>query len=291
MLRRFALQIVVLFWCAVPASGQVATFDNSEVARQCRNKAHLINLFTVGGRPMNFDAGHKVKILVNQGFAVGYSEERRCPLWAVYKASKVVGDAAPLRYERSKFFAADTRAVPAVNGRTFGGGFDRGHMVPNSVIASQYGSLAQMETFFMTNMCPQKAALNRGPWARLEKWIIDAAQEKEHIFVVCGPIFGEEPKFVESGAERKIQIPDAYFMILVDAEAEFRDKPTIRLLAYVFPQDAAQNADFKDREKFGASVDEIEEATQLDFFPEFSRLFANWDQKEAAKEMTHWTLE
>ena len=262
--------------------------DNSEVAWQSRDEEHLIELFTVGGRPLNLNPAHKVKILVNHSYAVGYCESRRNSLWAVYRASELaVGDEA-VRYERSKFFARDLRVTPAVDGRTFGGGMDRGHMVPNAVIGSQYGSLAQLETFFMTNMCPQQDTLNQGPWMRLEKFIINKAQEKEHIFVIAGPIFSDDPDVIQKGPERGIQVPDAFYMILVDATREFADKPTIKLLAYRFPQDTAQSADFKDRQLFGVSVDEIEAATGLDFFPFFAELFTNWDTKEAAVEMTHW---
>ena len=80
-------------------------------------------------------------------------------------------------------------------------------------------------------------------------------------------------------------------MILVDTSFEFRDKPTVKLLAYRFDQDTPRNADFKDRQAFGASVHEIEQATGLDFFPEFEELFSNWDDKEAMKEMIHWTTD
>lgn len=264
--------------------------DNSEVAWQSRDDEHLIELFTVEGRPLNLDPDHKVKILVNHSYAVGYCEERRNPLWAVYRASELkVGDEAE-RYERSRFFARDLRVTPAIDGRTFGGGLDRGHMVPNAVIGSQYGSLAQLETFYMTNMCPQQDSLNRGPWMRLEKFIIDLAQDKEHIFVLAGPIFGDDPGVTAKGPERGIQVPEAYYMILVDAENEFADKPTIKLIAYRFVQNTAQSADFKDRILFGVSVNDIEAETGLDFFPFYEELFTNWDAKEAEIEMTHWTI-
>ena len=135
------------------------------------------------------------------------------------------------------FFALDARVGPAVDGRTFGDGFDRGHMVPNAVIGNQYGSLAQMETFFMTNMCPQKSDLNRGAWAKLETWIREEAEERDHIFVIAGPIFGVAPNLVTKGSERGIQIAEAFYMILVDADREWEIRPTIRLLAYrAFPR-------------------------------------------------------
>ncbi|NIR47099.1 DNA/RNA non-specific endonuclease [candidate division KSB1 bacterium] len=294
MKRSTTVGTVLIFalGCALSVCAQSeSNIDNSEIAWQSRDKEHLIELFAVGGRPHNLDVGHKVKILVNHGFAVGYSEERRNPLWAVYKASELLGDAERLRYERPKFYFRDIRVTPAVDGRTFGGGFDRGHMVPNAVIGSQYGSLAQMETFYMTNMCPQNADLNQGPWMRLERWIPQAAEENDHIFVVCGPIFGDKPAIVDRGRERGIQIPDAFYMILVDADQEFRPQPLIRLLAYRFGQETPRDADFQNRQLFGVSVNDIEEATQLDFFPLFEVLFDDWEERENEVEMNHWSLD
>ena len=129
--------------CAL-AIATFASADNSTIHESSRDDAHLLSLYTVGGTPVNLDDTLPIVILVNHGYAVGYSEDRRNPLWAIYKASELTGDSEAIRYERSNFFALDARVGPAVDGRTFGDGFDRGHMVPNAVIGNQYGSLAQM---------------------------------------------------------------------------------------------------------------------------------------------------
>ena len=277
--------VVCLFGISLLAGPGAA--DNSEVAAACKDSEHLIELFTAGGRPINKDPNLKVKVLVNHGYVVGYNEDRRNPLWAAYKVCKAVAG-QPVRFERAEFFYKDIRVNPAIDGRTFGGGHDRGHMVPNAAIASQYGSLAQMETFFMTNICPQSADLNQGPWQKLEHWITDTVTDLKHIYVISGPIFGASPTIISNGASRDVQVPDAFYMILVDMDKEFRPKPDISILAYKFPQTTAKNADFKDRAQFGASVREIEDATRLDFFPNFPAVFKDWDTRETEKEMTHW---
>jgi endonuclease G len=264
--------------------------DNTEFVWHSRDDEHLVDLFTVGGRPVNRDPTRRVKVLINTGYAVGYSEERRNPLWAAYRASGVSGKGAPTRFERSDFFSRDIRVLPAIDGRTFGNDFDRGHMVPNAAIASQYGALAQMETFFMTNICPQKAPLNQGPWKELEHFIPQIAEDKKHVFVIAGPIFGANPAKVKNGADRDVQIPDAFYMILIDTDKEFRDRPELKILAYKFEQATGKEEDYKDRKKFGTSVKAIEDATQLTFFPEFMKLIKNWDKRIAEVEMTHWEL-
>jgi endonuclease G, mitochondrial len=171
-----------------------------------------------------------------------------------------------------------------------GGGFDRGHMTPNFAIASQYGSLAQLETFLMTNISPQKAPLNQGSWQRLEKFVVDAAQKFKHVYVTSGPIFGNNPSFVQTAPTRRIQIPDAFYMILVDTDREFDAVPVIKIIAYKFPQNTEEGADFKDRTRFAVSVNQIEAETKLDFFPNFNQVFNNWEDRENVKEMQHWVL-
>ena len=281
-----ALLVVV----ALPTLGMVHD-DNSKIAPQSMGMEHLIDLFMVGGRPHNGDASRQVTVLVNHGYVVGYSEDRRNPLWSAYRASEVKGDADPIRFERARFFYADNRTASAVGGQTYGDDFDRGHMTPNSAIASQYGPLAQLETFFMTNICPQKDDLNQGPWRRLELHVVAAAQEKDHVFVISGPIFGDDPEIVALGPERDIQIPDAFYMILVDASFEFQFVPTIDLVAYRFPQDTAADADISDRLLFGVSVNQIEEATGLDFFPLFDELMTDWETREGEVADEHWDLD
>jgi endonuclease G, mitochondrial len=163
-------------------------------------------------------------------------------------------------------------------------------MTPNFAISSQYGSLAPLETFLITNITPQKADLNQGSWQRLEKFVVDVAQKLDHVYVISGPIFGANPSLTQNGPERKIQIPEAFFMILIDTDREFAAQPTIKLLAYKFPQNTPRNADFTDRTAFSVSVNQIETEANRDFFPNFNQAFSNWEDKENVKEMLHWTL-
>ena len=79
-------------------------------------------------------------------------------------------------------------------------------------------------------------------------------------------------------------------MILVGTEREYQTNPQTKILAYRFPQQISQSADFKDRDQFGITVDEIERLTGLDFFPEFERRIRSWADQESLLEREHWTL-
>ena len=297
MTRMIARLFLLLLPAAAFAQGPgIVAPENTTIAEACQDDEYLLQLFCLGQVPHNKNA-EPVKVLINHGFVVGYSEERRNPLWTVFKASGI-SSGSSFRFERSQFFSRDVRTEAKVHGQTFGGGFDRGHMVPNAVIGDQFGSLAQMETFLMTNMCPQHQSLNRSTWANLEKFISLLAAERQHVFVFAGPIFGEDPEIVSRGADREIQIPESFYKIIVDTKSEFTlnfdggNLPTVKIISYIFPQNTPSGSNFRDREKFGASVDQIEELTGLDFFPGAEAIGGNrWKRLEEEKVMVHWTIQ
>ena len=262
------LSIVLSFFVIIPVAAvrADAQTDNTEIAEASRNLEYLVPIFAYKGRPLNEDPNRKVTVLINHGYIVGYSVDRKEPLWAAYRVSQTTRS---VDYKRPPFFYPDLRLPESarVAPDTFHG-YDRGHMVPNHAINTQYGQLSQLETFLMSNICPQHAKLNRGLWQELESRILDKyAPAREQIWVLSGPIFGNNP-----GKVNGVDIPSHFFMILVDVGGYPGYRPYI--LAFKFPQQPASGA--KLDSSFLFSVDQIEQETGLDFFPEFTQ---NEEQK------------
>jgi endonuclease G len=181
-----------------------------------------------------------------------------------------------VNYERPIFFYDDLRLPESskVGTATFGMGYDRGHMVPNFAINKQFGRLAQMETFLMSNMCPQKADLNRNVWADLEKKIIDEyAQDRKQIWIICGPIFPDTPETITRERGVKIAIPSEFYMILVNPKEWPYTIDKVDFMAIKFPQDPDPNSL---DDQYLTNIDNLEKLTNLNFFP---RLNAD-EQKE-----------
>lgn len=234
--------------------------DNTEIAEVCKQLEYIVPLFTYKGRPLNENHNRKITVLINHGYILGYSMELKQPLWSAYRVALV---RSGTNYERPGFFHADLRLPQdkRIGPETFHG-FDRGHLTPNAAINLQYGQLAQLETFLMSNICPQSEELNRGVWAKLEKRIYkNYAQAREEIWVINGPIF-ETP----AGTVNGLEIPSHFFMIIVDVGSFPRFRPMI--MAFKFSQqiDRKQEPD----KKFLVSIDELERLTGLNFFPEFT---------------------
>lgn len=196
-------------------------------------------------------------ILRNQGFMLGYSEKLANPLWVTYK----VGDKRYSSGKRPSGFSADWRSLSHINHEDYtGSGYDRGHMAPNYLIASRYGRSAQLETFLMTNITPQKPTLNQKSWQRLEEVIADDfSQWHGEFWVVTGPIFSAQPKTLKNS---RVAIPDAFYKILI--KPGNLDQPP-KALAFIFPQNAKPNATLMN---FVTTIDEVEQRTGLDFFHE-----------------------
>lgn len=226
------------------------------------------SLFTYGGLPQNAQ-GSEIKILVNSAYAVGYSDDLKNPVWAVYRLGNPKGTGANQRWERTRSFAVDPRTDAKVDHEDYtGSGFDRGHMVPNASILNQYGQMAQLETFLMSNICPQKPAMNRTIWADLEEEArriasIDKNNKEVHdVFVIVGPIFETTPPATLTSG---IAIPTSFYMIIAFQQG-FGD--TIKAVSVIVSQEPL-SSNFED---FLVTVDAIEGFTGIDFFPDLSAI-------------------
>ncbi|MEW6250663.1 MAG: DNA/RNA non-specific endonuclease [Planctomycetota bacterium] len=214
-------------------------------------------------------------LLVNRGYVVGYSEERRDPLWAAYRLFPV---SDPPQSPRPRSFSVDERTTGCVSHddyRPVTDRFDRGHMAPNHAIATRYGREAQLETFLMSNVCPQAACLNEGTWEAFEKVICDDYAGRGEVYVVAGPIFGPAPERLPAGVE----VPDAFYTIVVAPGANAvpgapagsvpppaaPGVPVPQMLAIVMDQSVEGERVLSE---FVTTVDDVEQRSGLDFFAE-----------------------
>jgi endonuclease G, mitochondrial len=210
-----------------------------------------------GGAPQMRVGGGTVRVLANTGYVTGYSDELGDPLWAAYRVRDVEPREAPPRPDQ---FVVDMRTVARIDPDVYSrSGYDRGHLAPNFVIATRYGAQAQEETFRMSNIIPQKHALNAGLWKQLEQRIATSYPGRfGEVWVIAGPVFGERPEKLR----RRVAVPEACYMIIVD-ESEGR----VRAAAFLFPQDPPTEVALGD---YLTTIDEIERRTGLDFLSELS---------------------
>jgi len=217
---------------------------------------NLRGKYCYAGEPRPTSAFHgTILVLTNVGYVAGYSEQLKDPVWVCYRLFKVNSLQAPPRPQK---FDMDSRTVAGVTSADYtSSGYDRGHMAPNFAIAVCYGAQAQLETFLMSNILPQKPHLNRGVWERLESQEIrEYAQRYETIWVIDGPVFGDHPTRLKAG----VAISTKCYKIIAREE---RGMPSV--MAFIMPQDVTGN---ESPSQFVTSVREIENQTRLNFFSE-----------------------
>ena len=208
-----------------------------------------------GGVP-RANRGVAVRILKNRAYLAGYSDALGNPLWVAYHIQDLARIPTPPR--RPEKFEVDRRTAARIEPNDYANsGFDRGHLAPNYAIATRFGATAQRETFLMSNITPQRHALNAGLWAELEMKIATSYPARYgEVWVFAGPVFGANPPALRGG----VRVPESFFMIIVD-ENEGR----LRSLAFLAPQDTPANAA---PERCLTTIDEIQRRTGLDFLSE-----------------------
>lgn len=195
-------------------------------------------------------------ILDRQGYALGYSEKYEQPLWVSYKLT--ADEVKSKRAKREDNFRADP-AIPTGSAELSDyrkSHYDRGHLAPAADMS--YSVQAMSESFYMSNMSPQKAELNRGRWKELEEKVREWAKRSQHIYVVSGPIFLPGEKYSVIG-KNKVAVPHGYYKVVLDTNAL-----APKAIGFIMP-----NADCRNKlESYAVTVDAVERATGLDFFSE-----------------------
>lgn len=195
------------------------------------------------------------QMIYRKGYWVAWSPSLRVPLWSAYAVPvKKISEHAGARPNGFKY---DRLAKHSSRHEDYTGShYDRGHMAPNSVIATRYGREAQLETFYMSNIAPQKPDLNRNAWKNLEQIVADDLSELgETLWVITGIVPGDSSSRLPKGG---VHIPKGFYKII----ASVRDQK-LYVLALYMPQETRKS---KHPRYCFRSVDEIERMTGLDFF-------------------------
>ena len=214
-------------------------------------------------------ASHKAsdhQIRQFEHYSLCYRESYEQAEWSAYclTEEELVKNA-----KRSDDFRADPEittgsATPADYKKS---GYDRGHLSPAADFA--FDQNAMSETFYMSNMSPQKGSLNRGIWKDLESQVRLWAAEFGRVYVVSGPILEKTASEYQSIGENGVSVPEFYYkVILAPLYANEADRATpedaenVIALGFIFPNEKCEGS----LDDYAVSVDEVEKRTKLDFF-------------------------
>lgn len=191
-------------------------------------------------------------IINREGYALGYIEKHEQPSWVCYIVTKE--ELSIRAAKRTNNFRADP-AIPTGSAHPSDytrSGFDRGHLAPAADMS--FSQQAMSDSFFMSNMSPQRPQFNRGIWGKLEKQIRRFANREGMIVVVTGPILPETPTITIG--RNKVTVPEYYYKVVYDLT------PPQKMIGFILPNKGSR----KDLSEFAVTVDQVEKVTGLDFF-------------------------
>ena len=127
-------------------------------------------------------------IVERPGYALGYIERHEQAAWVIYIISnkQILAKNA----ERSNHSFRRDPAIPTGSASSSDytrSGFDRGHLAPAADMA--YSEQTMRDSFYMSNISPQRPGFNRGIWKDLEAWVRQTAVKERLVVVVTGPVF------------------------------------------------------------------------------------------------------
>lgn len=191
------------------------------------------------------------QILVYQGFTLQYNELHEQADWVAYRLDSLELITIVDRKDR---FKSDKNIVTgsASLADYKGSGYDRGHLAPAADM--RWNKQAMNESFYMSNMSPQKPAFNRGIWKELEELVRDFASVNSEIYVITGPVL--KPGLPVIG-ENEVSVPEYYYKAILDLK-----EPDIKMIAFLLPNEECN----EEISKYVITVDSLEAVTGLDFF-------------------------
>ena len=208
---------------------------------------------TIGSDNLAFGIpGSADTIIDREGYALGYIEYHEQPAWVIYHMT--YDEVTTKATSRNDNFREDPEILSgsATLADYRGSGYDRGHLAPAADMSFSIKTMD--ESFYMSNMSPQKGEFNRGIWKDLEAQIRSFAISEKDIFVVTGPIL-PKTKTITIGAN-KVTVPDAYYKVVYDRT------PPEKMIGFILPNAGSS----KSLQDFSVTVDAVEQATGLDFF-------------------------
>ena len=155
-----------------------------------------------------------------------------------------------------------------------GSGYDRGHLAPAGDM--KWSSTVMSESFYMSNMSPQKPGFNRGIWKKLEGSVRNWAQDNSEIYVVTGPILTGSNSAIGSN---QVTIPNYYYKVILDYK-----EPELKGIGFILLHEKSSSL----LKSFAVSIDEVERRTGIDFYHSLPDSIE--EQIESSIDVSKWSF-
>ncbi len=214
------------------------------------------------------------QVIKHQSYTLSYSEKHEQAEWVAYTLTP---DDLKGSKKKRPYFITDpmvkTKSADWCNYKK--SGYDRGHLCPAGDRKSDKKRFN--ETFYTSNISPQKHIFNSGIWEKLEQKVRYWANKYKHLYIITGGILTDSN--LETIGYEKVSVPKYFYKIILDYT-----EPEIKAIAFLMPHQQSKSP----LKNFVVSIDDIEKLTRIDFFPELPDNLEN--KLESSKDYKKWGL-
>ena len=216
------------------------------------------------------------KIVSHLAYTLSYEEKYEQAEWVAYLLTRGM---ISKENERGNNFREDplVETGSASPADYSGSGYDKGHLAPAADMV--FSKETMSESFFMSNMSPQKPGFNREIWKKLEEEVREYAEEFDSIYVATGPILKNGLKTI---GRNKVSVPEYYYKVIAIYRRTDPEDPKnkrenfsrgIGLLL-------ANKSSKEDLKNYAVPIDSVEILTRIDFFEKIPRVIQDKIEKE-----------
>ncbi|MEM9000166.1 MAG: DNA/RNA non-specific endonuclease [Bacteroidota bacterium] len=188
-------------------------------------------------------------IVEHKYFTLSYREPFEQAEWVAYELKK---EHLTLDDRKRPYFVVDPKvASKSADWRNYKrSGFDRGHLCPAG--DRRFSIAAYNETFYTSNITPQRNDFNAGIWNRLERKVRQWCKTHGDLYVITGGVLQEG--LIQIG-EEGVDVPNYFYKVI------YR-KHDGKALAFLIPHEETKAS----LSNFLVTIDSLEQLTQIDFF-------------------------
>jgi endonuclease G len=203
-------------------------------------------------------------LIIRDIYILSSNDDAKFADWAAYRIT-----ASTIASSKERIWRADPYLAPEETlepedyaGASAALSTDRGHQVP---LASFAGSGHAADTNFLSNITPQKSALNAGAWERLESAERTLAKREgsPSVYVMTGLVYLRDMPPLPK-ADEPHKVPSGYWKIV-----SIQDAGSLKVASFFFDQETQRKELYCDHL---TTIADIESKTGLRFFHELSQL-------------------
>lgn len=211
-------------------------------------------------------------VVKHVGYAAGYCKGHMQSSWVGYRLTKEKVELRVAERGENNFFRDPDCPDTAISLDFQKLKCDRGHLCPAADM--HWDPEAMRESFYFTNISPQRHKFNAKVWLTLERYIRGFACSEGEIIVITGPILPREDN-PRKDIGYRVTVPEKFYKVVYAVDSE-------KMIGFIVPH----KEDLVNPKPYACTVDQIEEQTGLDFFSSLS--IGVQDALESRFDMAAW---